>query len=357
MLDFAKPISYPLMVELAENPKLPPEPHWLARVEWDIQTRDAGQVHKQVSRYLKNSRLTLTPGQGYEAKLVRRQLHHTGLMIIEYGAVVELDAGMLGSFSLLQRPVVGSYELIADGRSVTVDSTQAHLIAPHVPVKMRWSADCVLLVVRLAAQGAIELGLTMADARNNPARPFGPTGIVIDLADDVGASLDTTLGYVASESTIAGRVLAGPDGAKLAERLLLQSLRHTLGQTRQEPTARASESDAPPYLQLAETFLLNNLAASVTLDAVAAASGVSAATITQGFRAYHSVGPMKWWRLARLDRAFEDLSKAHQTPVTVTEIGLKWGFAHLGRFSRAYRKRFGELPRATLQRARAEVRP
>ena len=37
---------------------------------------------------------------------------------------------------------------------------------------------------------------------------------------------------------------------------------------------------------------------------------------------------------------------------SVTEVALDHGFMHLGRFSEAYRKRFGELPSQTWKRHR-----
>ena len=35
---------------------------------------------------------------------------------------------------------------------------------------------------------------------------------------------------------------------------------------------------------------------------------------------------------------------------TVKEVATRWGFSHLGRFSRDYQRRFGEAPSETLSR-------
>jgi len=45
------------------------------------------------------------------------------------------------------------------------------------------------------------------------------------------------------------------------------------------------------------------------------------------------------------------------TARSVTEVALYHGFLHLGRFSEAYRKRFGELPSQTWRRQRRHVAP
>lgn len=57
------------------------------------------------------------------------------------------------------------------------------------------------------------------------------------------------------------------------------------------------------------------------------------------------MSPMQYLRGVRLDRAREDLQAGVGT---VSDIAYQWGFTNLGRFARAYRERFGELPSDTL---------
>jgi transcriptional regulator GlxA family with amidase domain len=54
----------------------------------------------------------------------------------------------------------------------------------------------------------------------------------------------------------------------------------------------------------------------------------------------------------RLDAARNALISARPMD-TVTTVALGSGFAHLGRFARAYTERFGERPSDTLKRANA----
>ena len=60
---------------------------------------------------------------------------------------------------------------------------------------------------------------------------------------------------------------------------------------------------------------------------------------------------MRYARNLRMQRVREMLENGQAREVT--EAALRWGFAHAGRFSIAYRRRFGESPSVTLARGRA----
>jgi transcriptional regulator GlxA family with amidase domain len=74
--------------------------------------------------------------------------------------------------------------------------------------------------------------------------------------------------------------------------------------------------------------------------------------LMRGFERRLGVSPMRYLLHWRLDRARAELLDAAPGSSTVTDIALRWGFGNLGDFAARYRSRFGELPRATLQRSR-----
>ena len=59
---------------------------------------------------------------------------------------------------------------------------------------------------------------------------------------------------------------------------------------------------------------------------------------------------MRYLHDARFARVREDLLRA-DTAESVTQIAMKWGFRHLGRFAVGYRNRFGKTPSQTRRRA------
>ena len=98
----------------------------------------------------------------------------------------------------------------------------------------------------------------------------------------------------------------------------------------------------------AEEFLLAHLTTPVSAADVAEHVGVSVRSLSRGFNARHGMGPMAFLRARRFEAASEALRNTSSGEVSVTDVALRYGFSHLGRFSIEYRRRFGESPSETL---------
>jgi transcriptional regulator GlxA family with amidase domain len=61
------------------------------------------------------------------------------------------------------------------------------------------------------------------------------------------------------------------------------------------------------------------------------------------------MSPTAYVRAVRLDRVHADLLCPAGTG-SVSDVAMKWGFFHLGRFAQQYRDRFGVLPSQTVRR-------
>ncbi|WP_433791973.1 AraC family transcriptional regulator [Actinoplanes sp. CA-252034] len=86
-----------------------------------------------------------------------------------------------------------------------------------------------------------------------------------------------------------------------------------------------------------------------TVGELAAIAGTSIRSLQAGFRRHVGSAPMTYLQQLRLTRAHETLRAGDPATITVAEVAHRWGFAHLGRFASAYRKRFGESPSETLR--------
>jgi len=90
----------------------------------------------------------------------------------------------------------------------------------------------------------------------------------------------------------------------------------------------------------------------LTNSMLAAAASVSVRTLHESFHRQLGTSPMAYLRDLRLRRAHEDLLAADPSASTVAAIARRWGFAHAGRFARAYQAAYGQAPSAALRAAR-----
>ncbi|WIB26678.1 AraC family transcriptional regulator [Curtobacterium sp. MCSS17_015] len=143
-----------------------------------------------------------------------------------------------------------------------------------------------------------------------------------------------------------GRTITDPDvtGRQRAE-LNLRVARVVVGTFPVDVPATTSSE----RLRDALTYIQEHAHTVVTLADIAAAAGMSARGLQQSFNRSVGVSPLSHLRNVRLDAVHEELLGADPLSSSVAEVARQWGFAHLGRFSGAYRERFGELPSATLR--------
>jgi AraC-like DNA-binding protein len=171
----------------------------------------------------------------------------------------------------------------------------------------------------------------------------------IDLRDEKLASLCRMVRFVAaeieySESSILNPLVCERYSEALITGFLLNQP-HNYSRLLHGKTGAAE----PQYIRKVEEYLRANCAAPITSDQLAAIAGVSVSALYAGFKKSRGCAPLEFLKGIRMHRVRDDLLTA--TPeVTVKEVATRWGFNHLGRFSRQYAHRFGELPSETLRR-------
>lgn len=88
----------------------------------------------------------------------------------------------------------------------------------------------------------------------------------------------------------------------------------------------------------------------LTVGDLAARCGLGLRALQKNFLLHFDTTPLAYLRTLRLQKARRLLQEGTAT-WSVTGAALDAGFAHLGRFSAAYREQFGEYPHETLQRS------
>jgi AraC-like DNA-binding protein len=102
-------------------------------------------------------------------------------------------------------------------------------------------------------------------------------------------------------------------------------------------------------------FWSANRSEPLDIRALAHATGRAERVLQYTFHDLFGMSPQAWFAVMRLNEAHRELAQAIPPQRTVADIATHWGFNHLGRFARDYRRLFGELPRETLRRSGAEA--
>ena len=111
------------------------------------------------------------------------------------------------------------------------------------------------------------------------------------------------------------------------------------------------DHDAAGLVRRAEALIREHCGAGLSSAQLSASLGVGERQVERLFQRAYGTTPQRWQQIARLNMAHQAL--LHAPPNEhITEVALRMGFGHLGRFSGRYRELFGEAPRDTLQRAR-----
>ncbi len=192
-------------------------------------------------------------------------------------------------------------------------------------------------------------------ARGLPTARFEHWARHRDLRSPAGESLRSLTRWAARELDRPGTpVASGPVAEHLAQTLF--SLFLTCVAEPFPPDATRNPVLGRIRLSDLEGFILANLQQPLSIDSLAAFTGVSPRAVQLAFRHHRQCTPMEFIRRARLNAVRQELL-ARGEGVTVTEVALQFGFFHLGRFSEAYRLEFGEGPAETLRRLRTPLAP
>jgi TolB-like protein/AraC-like DNA-binding protein/Flp pilus assembly protein TadD len=105
----------------------------------------------------------------------------------------------------------------------------------------------------------------------------------------------------------------------------------------------------PSDVKRAIGYLRQARAGKLSIADLVSHCAVPERTLQKHFRAFLGMSPLDYWRRLRLAAARNELLRCPDD-ASVTEIATRFGFTHLGRFARQYRRRFGEAPSSTLRR-------
>lgn len=119
-------------------------------------------------------------------------------------------------------------------------------------------------------------------------------------------------------------------------------------------TRAGDHSTRKPHLDAlarAIRYARTNVADAPLITELSDVSGMKERTLRHAFVKYLSMPPKVYIQMLRLELVRRDLSSAERSDTRIADVANRWGFWHMGQFASDYRKRFGELPSATMDRA------
>jgi AraC-like DNA-binding protein len=97
-------------------------------------------------------------------------------------------------------------------------------------------------------------------------------------------------------------------------------------------------------------WIAEQLTTELTPAKIAAKTGITPRSLQKAFLRHYHTTLTSYLLDLRLEAVRKELLGSKKQG-SISEIALRYQFHHLGRFSQAYRKKFGELPSATLTRS------
>jgi AraC-like DNA-binding protein len=191
-------------------------------------------------------------------------------------------------------------------------------------------------VVRNALQAAI------GDAINRNVE-FSPR---IDASSGAGATVLRSMLLAAAELGEAEPSFSHPLVAGRFEDFLAHTLLSGLPHSFSDLMAAQHSAAAPRNVIRALDFMRAHAAEPLTIADIAASSACSTRAIQLAFRAWRGTTPMRELTRIRLLYAHADLMRLGPS-CTITQIALKWGFGHPGRFAQQYARIIGQSPSHT----------
>jgi AraC-like DNA-binding protein len=96
--------------------------------------------------------------------------------------------------------------------------------------------------------------------------------------------------------------------------------------------------------------LFKHMDHKITVSSLAKKYNISEKGLQNGFNSLFGITPNQFMRLLKLNLVHHELVQKSAMQSTIEQVAQKWGFSHMGRFSKYYTELFGENPSVTLKK-------
>ncbi len=311
-----------------------------------VDTDDLDKARHEIGQVLNPYRLQVVRGHILHNRLDLLACGRLSLLRLRhgYGADVSVDPDCLDGYYLLVLPTQGQAVFHFDGRSIEVSPQGAVLISPGRRFHFRSSHDYEQVLLRLDRSAIADAWCRLTTQEQAPEICFDA---VIPLYTAGWQALLPMLQWVVRCSNLG-------QGQNIAQAALLAQTEMLVATTLllHQPHSMAAHlwpappPSAPQAIGCAQAYMIEHLGERLPVAMVASHCGLSVRRLQALFQDECGQSPLQWLRMQRLKAVRQALSQADNAN-RVSEIAARFGFTHLGEFSRAYRQAFGETPQQT----------
>lgn len=192
---------------------------------------------------------------------------------------------------------------------------------------------------------------TLAELADRPIRSAVPVGPTLDLTGGAGRQWWSLARSLVDLARDPDGPLGRPVVARPLARSVIAAFLHAADHPYRDLLAARPAVPRSATVREAVELLETVPEQPWTVTDLARRVGVSTRGLQAGFARHLGVAPMAYLRQVRLARAHADLQAADPARCSVTDVAVRWGFVHFGRFAGAYRERYGCPPSETLRAA------
>jgi AraC-like DNA-binding protein len=321
----------------------------LTRFPW-LHTRDLDESRVVIGELWGRHEVEIKGGVPFETTVNHVEIGQMGLSYVRCPTPLRVRCTVGGDRFTMYLHEEGATECTINAESAVAAPGSAVIVVPGQDARL--DSGAVRLLALDFSYTRVEQALI---ARRLPSARFEHWARHRDLTSPAGASLQSLSRWAARELDRAGTPLVGGPAAEHLEQTLFSLFLACLAE--QSPPA------CPPDPMLGklqfsdlEHWIKANLCQPLSIDALATITGVSPRAVQMAFRRYRQCTPLEFIRRARLNGIRQELL-AQGGEATITKIAMEFGLFHLGHFSHAYRREFGERPAETLRRFRLQPPP
>lgn len=309
-----------------------------------LHSTDEGEARARLAADYTRHQMAVEGG-GFDFLHMSARIPQGSFNILRYGSAVEIRPEEFGDFYMLEMPLTGGVTLDSAGARARSGKDVALLIPPNLRFTSVWEPGTVQVMLKLRADEVLtRWQRVLGDA--TAGLPEAPPEI--DLTSPQGWRIREMLGLLRAEAMRAAREnLDLLSTTPLAGALLdtVVAWLHDVHGRRLDP---GRQVPLPARLKRVLALIETHLASDLTVGQMAEVAGVSERSVFNLFAQFLDTTPMAWVADRRLARSRQLLTSGAGT---VSAAAKAAGIAHPGRFGRAYRRKFGEMPSDTLRQA------